>query len=274
VEHWEKSARLADEVGDRSGAHNRAWILVAHYFGATPASQVLDAAIHARSALADVPSAVAEVLWTVSSSWAMLGDLDRARAALDESRQIHAELGRASSASHYLTQVEEEMHTFCGDPHERVAVLQRGLAEAETLQQRGNPLLRALLAKAYADVGADEEAWSQALSTREALASAGAEEVQPIWTTPVLCAEAAVRARRGDDADALALAHEALEALQESEFFWLVGDAQMTLAEVHRLAGRRAEAATAAADALERFEHKEIRRLAEQARQLLERSRP
>jgi hypothetical protein len=76
-------------------------------------------------------------------------------------------------------------------------------------------------------------------------------------------------ARRGRDKEALACAHEAVEALSKTDNYWLIADSLSTLADVHRIGGRRAQAIAAAAEAMERYEHKEIRLLARESRRIL-----
>jgi tetratricopeptide (TPR) repeat protein len=80
---------------------------------------------------------------------------------------------------------------------------------------------------------------------------------------------ALLASRRGDDAEAVRLAREAVGFAQETDSPWAQGDAFSDLAEVLEAAGLRDEAAAALGEALACYERKQILPFARRARERL-----
>ncbi len=81
-------------------------------------------------------------------------------------------------------------------------------------------------------------------------------------------------ARSGDAESGESLAREAVDLALRTDRVDTQTDALMDLAEVLRVGGREAEAVPLVADALRRYEAKEVRPAAARARALLERLAP
>jgi predicted ATPase/class 3 adenylate cyclase len=262
VDLWRRCEALALRAGDTSeAAHLRAWILTAHYFGEDPAPRVLELAAESSEVVDLVPAARAGSLYTVAGARAMLGDLDRAEAAYAASAALQERLGRALSNLHFGSQVQADVYRFCNRPADEVTVLRDGVNAFEELAQETNGLLRSRLAEALSRVGADDEALAEADT---ALADG-----PRFFCVQALQARAVVLARRGHTEHALDAAHQALEILEPTGFFWLTAMNHTTLAFVHRSAGNLREARTSALAALERYEAKQIKHLTSEARQTL-----
>ena len=122
----------------------------------------------------------------------------------------------------------------------------------------------ALLAHSLYRLGRDEEAEQMAAVSSEATAK---DDIlsQVLWRT----ARARVLTRRGDAAEAIALAREAVALALESDELAEQGDASTALAEALHAVGETAEARAAAADALRAYERKEHLVGADRARALI-----
>jgi tetratricopeptide (TPR) repeat protein len=120
-----------------------------------------------------------------------------------------------------------------------------------------------LLAHASYALDDDGEA-ERAARSCELLAAADDVVSQILWRT----ARAKVRARAGAFEEAEALAREAVAIAERIDFLSTQGDALLDLAEVLRLAGRKAEALIAVDEAAERYERKGNLASLERARRL------
>jgi ATP/maltotriose-dependent transcriptional regulator MalT len=127
------------------------------------------------------------------------------------------------------------------------------------------PTVMGILAEVRSIQGDDDEAEKL---TREIEAAAGTEDVysQVLWRG--VRAKVLVRRERFEEAERLA--REALDLVEPTDFLHLHWLAQMSLAEVLRLAGRPEEARPVAAQALRLAEEKEHLVRARRARDLLE----
>jgi tetratricopeptide (TPR) repeat protein len=121
-----------------------------------------------------------------------------------------------------------------------------------------------VLAQALYDQGSYDEAEAWTRTAEEAGASDDLT-TQVGWRAT----RAKVFARRGDLAGAELLAREAVELADRGETLVDSGTARLDLAEVLRLAGREAEAAPVAEEALRLYEQKGIVGLVERARVFL-----
>ena len=138
-----------------------------------------------------------------------------------------------------------------------------GLGRWERIKSESNSLLAGMLARALAEAGHPDEAWSIAEGVRgSAYASSHSAY---LWKS----AEAMVLARADRLELAERLAKEALRDVRQTEFTWIIADQLMVLADVLHRRGHEGEALAAAGEALELYVGKGIVTSAERARSLL-----
>ena len=219
--------------------------------GPTPVSEAID---RCRELLDDVGGdRKAEALLDASLSHleAMRGNVDESRSLYRASRAKLEELGWTFLAA---------QTSFDSGP---VEILNGDLATAEaelrrdydTLERMGETnyisTTAALLAEVLYRQG-DLDGAEEHTKISEELAAADDVTSQFRWRS----VRAKVLAARGDGETAETLASEAVRLIQASDDINSAGDALIDLAEVRRVAGRSAEAAEAARDALALFETK------------------
>jgi class 3 adenylate cyclase/tetratricopeptide (TPR) repeat protein len=200
-----------------------------------------------------------------ATALAMLGRLDEARAVITELRTELIERGArtvlADVEGHYRIDVE----VLAGDPTAAVAAGEESLRLHDEL---GQPALLSTvegnLANAYCELGRLQEA--EELAARSAELGASDDVLtQMLWRR----ARAKVQAHRGQHPEAERLAREAVEIAEQTESPNAQADAYADLGMVLALAGRADEAGEALEQALERFERKENRVMAERMRNQL-----
>jgi class 3 adenylate cyclase/tetratricopeptide (TPR) repeat protein len=182
---------------------------------------------------------------------AMIGRFDEAKAIVAETRAELAERGSTfKRASLYMEFAE--IFLLVGDP---AAAAEFGAeacrlfdeqAEKSMLSTAAGQLARALYALDRLD---EADVW-----TRRATELGASDDVwtQLLWRQ----VRALILARRGRHAEAEPLGREAVALCEETDLLDAKGDAQADLAEVLLLGGKRAEAAAALEQALERYERK------------------
>ena len=263
---WRRAIQHADRAGDvTAGASDLAWLSIASFFGSEPAHDALRRSQATLEAVRETPAGLSQVLWSVACLLGMVGSFAEARNAYVRSEEIQRDLGRDSSSSHFGTQVAAYVERFAGNSEGEIRALRDGLGRWERLWSERNPLLAGMLARALAEAGQTDEAWSLAEGVRGS-ASASHLHIEILWKS----AEAMVLARTDRPESAERLAREALMgARRQTEFTWIIADQLMVLADVlHRL-GHEDEASDAAGEALERYEGKGVVVFAERARSLL-----
>jgi tetratricopeptide (TPR) repeat protein len=259
LEHSSKAGLLAD------AARQRAWLLIAVLFGPRPAAECLELAEAELPRVADFPSAMGVVLWTISNARAMLGDVDGAGQALDASRAMHRELGREAWSVHFETQVEEENAWYAGDITKRIAILREGVERFERVMGEKNILLSAALAVVLAQDGDVEAAEPYGVLARDS-AEGGLPFIRVEWQQALaLCA-----AHRGEAAEAEALIDDAIASLRNGEFVVELADALLVQAEVLRHIARRDRALAAAQEAMALYEAKGVVGLVARSRALID----
>jgi len=195
---------------------------------------------------------------------AMRGDLDAARSHIAKAEAVHREMGSVLYlvSAHPPLLVEE----LAGEP---VAVEARARSGIEALRDMGESgfmsTTAVFLARALYEQGRDEEALEASLLAESHTAKGDAAS-ELGWRY----VRAEVLARRGDDEEAERLAREAVAIAESTDDLNQTGDCYSALAVVLRTAGRRPEAATAAARALGMYERKGNVLSAERARRLIE----
>ena len=182
---------------------------------------------------------------------AMLGNSVEARAILAQMRVELAERGGGMLLANITAFESVDVELLAGDPAAAVGFAFEGFRQHEEI---GEPIFlsaaAAYVAKAaYAlDRFDDAEAWAQRA------ADLGASET----VTRMTCRQvkAKVLARRGEFAEAIRLAREAVSLGEETESPDAQGGARADLAEVLLLGGQRDEAVVALEAAVERYERK------------------
>jgi tetratricopeptide (TPR) repeat protein len=220
-------------------------------FGPLPVEQGIALATRFHDDAVDDPLIRANAQVDQAALEAMRGHFDLARELLAQGRQTLAELGFtvlvAASAqdAHYV-------EVLAGDPAAATRILRESYDALEPLGERAYlSTTAALLAHTLFAQGELDEAqrFSQIGEN-----TAAPEDVfsQILWRS----ARARIWARRGQLADAEALAREAVALAETTDMLNTQGDTLVHLSEVLSLAGRPDEAALAREQAATRFELK------------------
>jgi tetratricopeptide (TPR) repeat protein len=198
---------------------------------------------------------------------AMEGEIDEARRLIALAAEVTEALGlRFHVAAHEEELGYVELHA--GDAVAAEQAFRRNYEILDGLGDEGHKSTGAAgLARALCALGRYDEADRYASLAREVAAEDDVAS-QAIGRS----AQALVASARGEHADAERLAREAVRIYAEAgaEAPQFVGDAWMDLAEVLRSAGRRAEAAEAAREALVLFERKGDRPTSDSARAFID----
>jgi tetratricopeptide (TPR) repeat protein len=188
---------------------------------------------------------------------AMLGRFDEARSALASMRVELPDRGEIALSAVY--EATAELEFLAGDlataveAWEEVCRLREEGGQQSFLSTSAGKLARLLC---VADRLEEADAWA------DRAAELGASDdalTQMLWRQ----AKATVLGRRGEHAEAERLAHKAVAVGETTDMIDAQADTYADLGEVLALAGRADEAAAAFADALERYERKENRVMAE-----------
>jgi tetratricopeptide (TPR) repeat protein len=238
------------------------WIGAAVIFGRTPVGEGISRLL----ALPPPQSATqrADLDCALASLYGMAGRYAEARELHARGRARLRELGLEVMWAG-VAMMAGWIELWAGDPAAAEGVLREG---CETLTRMGErsylSTTAVVLAQALYDQGSYDEAEAWTRTAEEAGASDDLT-TQVGWRAT----RAKVFARRGDLAGAELLAREAVELADRGETLVDSGTARLDLAEVLRLAGREAEAAPVAEEALRLYEQKGIVGLVERARVFL-----
>ncbi|MFN2469934.1 MAG: protein kinase [Gaiellaceae bacterium] len=181
---------------------------------------------------------------------AMLGRYSQARAIIAEARSSLEDIGYTSGLA-AQTLLSGSVELLAGEAASAEAEFRRGFDLMEEMGEAGIlSSLAALLAEALHAQGQEDEAER---FTERGQASAAADDAaaQIAWRA----ARAKIVARR-DPVAAEALAREAVERADETDFLAMQGDALVALADALRAAGREADAKSALQEARTRFVRK------------------
>jgi tetratricopeptide (TPR) repeat protein len=171
--------------------------------------------------------------------YGMMGRFDEARALVEHTRSILAELGRTMDLCTLAFWSAREAGAAC-----------EGLEAAG--EQGWLSTMAAMLANALCAQGKLDEAAAAARRSRET-ATSDDFNAQSLWRG----SQARILARRGQFEEAEQLARESIELIDQSDELSHQADQRVGLAEVLRLAGRTEEAIPVLRDALDRYERKE-----------------
>jgi class 3 adenylate cyclase/tetratricopeptide (TPR) repeat protein len=263
-EEFLRAVEHARAAGDqRIEAGNLYALVQAAFWGPTPVAEGIRRCQEIRERAEGSYRVEMSALHTLAGLHAMAGEFERARELGDSAAQIAGRLGPsrfAALCSQFLGQVE----LLAGDPAAAERWLRWGADILERMGERGlRSELTANLARALAAQGRDDQALEQAtlsgeLAVRDDL-YAQVERRGPL---------AVALARQGRLEEAERVAAEAVELAADSDMLGMQAGALLDLARVRRLAGREADVAPLARQALALAERKGHRVAAGQARDL------
>jgi predicted ATPase len=247
-----KSVRHARAAGDLALETDQlASSAVYAAYGPMPVDDALAMCRKVLHQVTDYPSHGAAVRRCLGTLEAMRGNFDAAREAIQHARLLCQDLGNThhlASMTAYAAFVE----WYAGDIHAEARERQAGYDAFAGMGASGYVATwAAWLARPLIQLGRDDEAFEL---TRESEQLAAEDDVTA--QVPSREARATILARRGELEDAEKLARKAVTIAESTDWTNLRGDAQMTLADVLRLAGRSDDAIEAARRGLERYERK------------------
>ena len=182
----------------------------------------------------------------------MLGRFDEARAILAETRAELAERGGGIPLAATFGMQSVDVELWAGDP---AAAAEFGEEGCRLLAELGDQSILSTLAGKLAQALCALDRLEEADAWAGRAAKLGASDdaiTQMLWRQ----VRAKVLARRGENAEAVRLAREAVAVCEKTDFLDAQGDVHSDLAEVLSRAGRRTEATGALEQALERYERK------------------
>jgi predicted ATPase/class 3 adenylate cyclase len=247
-EAYEQAARHAGRAGDRRDElESLSWVPLAIWGGSTPAGEALARCREIRERAEGDAKVAAATYAAEAALLAGLGSLAEARRAIADAKGLVEEAALTQWLGGPVSQLAGWVELLAGNPSAAERELRRGY---EILTGIGElswlSTLAAILAEAVYAQGRDAEAAELASASED---SAGAADA---YSHALLRAvRAKVLARMGDRAAAEALAHEAVERADETDFLQLRWHTRMARAEVLHAAGR---ADAARADLLEAAE--------------------
>ena len=215
------------------------------------------------------PGPEAAILNSVALLEAMRGNFEAARSAIARTRFVLQELG-ATYGLAGMTDEAGDIEWYAGDIDAEERERRSGYEAYRKMGAQGfQATWSAWLARPLVDLGRHDEALEL---TRESEAMAAEDDItaQIPWRE----ARARIHARRGELDEGEKLAREAVDIAERTDWLNMQGDAQMALADVLRLAGRKEDALDAARAALDCFERKGNVVAAGWARTLLEELAP
>ena len=187
--------------------------------------------------------------WSV----ARLGRFDEARAIIAQARAEQAERGGGTLLANLIAFESVSVELLAGDP---IAAAEYGAEGCRLHEELGNQEFLGMaagnLAQALYASDRFEEADLWAGRGQELESASGEQWARLVWRQ----VKGKVLARRGEHEVAQRLAREAVAIADETDLLDPAGGAHADLAEVLELAGKRAEAAAALEQALDRFERK------------------
>ncbi|HEX8939834.1 MAG TPA: adenylate/guanylate cyclase domain-containing protein [Candidatus Limnocylindrales bacterium] len=256
---YEEAARAAEKVlqnarlaGDpRQEARGASAYAQAALLGPTPVPAALARCTELLDRVQGDRRTEALVLLAIAELEALAGDFERAREHHRRARGELTELGQGVLAAS-TAQTSWRIEALAGDLEAAERELRRDCEALEAMGERGVlSTLAALLGHVLLDEGRLDEAAVEAARARD-LTDADDIGTQATWRS----LEAKVLARRGELADAAAVARSAVAILDPTDFTMLRADVRADLADVLERAGDAGAAAGARAEALALYEEK------------------
>jgi tetratricopeptide (TPR) repeat protein len=278
IEFWSGRAGRAIELADRSITHARRsndarreseamrWRSAAEGFGPTPADQ----AARGLEALMQGPAAQhggfrTSVATIRADMEAMRGKGEIARELVEMAKTLAKDFGLQMYYASGVLRTSGHIAILAGEADRA----EQDLREAvDSLRRMGDAGHLSSVAPLLADVLYERGAMEEALALThesEAASMAGDVDAQLGWRR----VRSKILASRGDLAEGLRLANEAVELARRTDYLDMWGEVCMDRAEVLRLAGQGDEAMLMLKEAIEMFELKGNVVMAAQARALL-----
>jgi len=247
---WARAADHFRLAGDRrEELHTLAWLVSAPILGPQPVPDAFEAADAILERVRGSVEAETSVLDTRAWLLVMTGRLDEARAVMQERRRTMHELGSREMLA-FESQSLGWLEIVAGRFDEAERIFGGALEALKAMRSQTALIVAAFRAQALYRLGRLAEASDDAAF---ALRNEDAGLSGDVMAKGVL---ARVAATEGRVEEALAMQRDAIEVIDTSDFTNDRADARMDLSEILELAGRRAEATVAAADALALFEEK------------------
>jgi predicted ATPase/class 3 adenylate cyclase len=248
---WERAAVHARRAGDRHEYYEiLTWIASSLWFGPTPAAEGIRRCEAMRTEVRESPESEAAILRQLACLNAIVGRFAIARELIATSNATYADLGLTL----YVASSEHEavVELLAGNP---TAAERSARAAYCALEAMGERAFRSTMAASLAVVilqqGRDEEAEDFAKLSAQ-LAASGDLATQIRWRR----VRARVLARRAEIRAAEALAREALQIAERTDFVNDRADALVDLSHVLEASRRGSEAVDAASEALHLYELK------------------
>jgi DNA-binding SARP family transcriptional activator len=260
-----RSAEYARRAGDERGQAQALHLLVgADLFGPTPVREALARCEEVMAALPAQRRVAASALRAMAGLTAMDGEFGLSLELLGRDRAILDDLGLRVAAAG-ASEIAGLVHMLAGDPETAEQELRRGYDSFERMGERANlSTLAAMLAQALYAQGRDDEAFELTRVSEEAAARDDLH-TQVQWRG----ARAKLLARSGHGEQAEALAREAVDLADRTDFLVMKGNAALDLAEVLLLDGREADAKAPGKAALDLYGRKGATASAVQAERVL-----
>lgn len=248
---WERAAAHARRAGNLHEYYEiLTWIASSLWFGPTPAAEGIRRCEAMRAEVGESLESEAAILRQLACLNAVVGRFAIARELIAASNATYADLGLTL----YVASSEHEavVERLAGNP---AAAERSARAAYHALEEMGERAFRSTMASSLAvvilDQGRDEEAEDFAKLSAQ-LAASGDLVTQVRWRR----VRARVLARRAEISAAEALAREALEIAEKTDFINDRADALVDLSHVLEASRRRDEAVAAATGAVHLYELK------------------
>lgn len=248
---WERAAAHARRAGNLHEYYEiLTWIASSLWFGPTPAAEGIRRCEAMRAEVGESLESEAAILRQLACLNAVVGRFAIARELIAASNATYADLGLTL----YVASSEHEavVERLAGNP---AAAERSARAAYRALEEMGERAFRSTMASSLAvvilDQGRDEEAEDFAKLSAQ-LAASGDLVTQVRWRR----VRARVLARRAEISAAEALAREALEIAEKTDFINDRADALVDLSHVLEASRRRDEAVAAATGAVHLYELK------------------
>ena len=248
----EQLSEVATRLGDPSTGRLPAARSMVLAWGPTPVSEALATISTLLDEVRGDPSAEPMVLSVLAFMQALRGDLTAARLALARQRELFENSGQRMYMWASWGQATGRVELAAGDPARAEKPLRESYAALTEVGERGfASTISGQLAHVLIAMGKLDEAGTFADACRSSARGDVLSEI--LWRT----ASAHLLAAGGDDEQATALAAVAVETALGTEWPNVQGDALVEQALVLRECGRHAEAAQAAAVALNIYRRKQ-----------------
>jgi tetratricopeptide (TPR) repeat protein len=253
AEELERAARLASAAGDRAQeAFSLQYLVLCLLDGPTPVGSALRGLDEIRRRAQGDRRLEVTILRARASLEAMAGRFDTARDLISEAKAIAQELGLMMMLHSGLPNRAGSVALLAGD----AAAAERELGPAcDALERAGNWGHYVTLVPLFADALYEQGRGQEAAGAIE-LASRSADQDDMDAQIGLRRVRARLTAQNGEFEEAERLAREAAELAASTEFLDAHARAVADLAEVHRLAGRAEEWATALGEAIRLYEQK------------------